>query len=143
MSNQPVASLLFGAGIVTAVVMEMLGISALIFALGMYLPLELNSPALIGGILSHFLTQRSESMDAEPGRRLRERAVIIASGFMAGGALGGVLGAAFRLFPWYSEDFIRTPFYAHETISQSLSIFCFAGLCAYLWFKAKGKVIEE
>jgi putative OPT family oligopeptide transporter len=139
MSQQLVAYLLFAAGALVAVVMEMLGVPALIFALGMYLPLELNTPALVGGILSHYLTRKSERIGAEPGRKLRERAVIIASGFMAGGALGGVIGAACRLLPRYSEDFIRTPFYANEAVSQSLSILLFAGLCAYLWFTGKGK----
>ena len=53
MSQQPVAYMLFGAGAMVAVMMEMLGVPALIFALGMYLPLELNSPALVGGVLAH------------------------------------------------------------------------------------------
>ena len=50
MSQQPVAYILFGAGAMVAVVMEMLGVPALVFALGMYLPLELNTPALVGGL---------------------------------------------------------------------------------------------
>ena len=77
---------------------------ALIFALGMYLPLELNTPALVGGMLAHFVGKRSERAGGEAGRTMRERAVIIASGLMAGGALGGVFGAALRLFAWYRED---------------------------------------
>ena len=60
MSRQPVAYILFGAGAAIAVAMEMLGVPALIFALGMYLPLELNTPALVGGFLAHFLGKRSE-----------------------------------------------------------------------------------
>ena len=44
--------------------MEMLGVPALIFALGMYLPLELNSPALVGGFLAHFLTRRAAGGEA-------------------------------------------------------------------------------
>ena len=76
---------------------------ALIFALGMYLPLELNTPALVGGFLAHFLTKRSERVGGERGPSMRERGVIIASGLMAGGALGGVFGAALRLFPCYRE----------------------------------------
>jgi len=64
MSRQPVAFILFGAGAAIAVIMEMLGVPALIFALGMYLPLELNSPALVGGFLAHFLGKRSEKLGA-------------------------------------------------------------------------------
>jgi putative OPT family oligopeptide transporter len=139
MSHQPVAYLLFGVGAMVTVVMEMLGQPSLTFALGMYLPLELNTPALVGGFLSHFLNKRSEKTGGEPGKRIRERGVIIASGLMAGGALGGVLGAALRLFPWYREDLVKTPFYAFDPISQSVSALLFVGLCVYVWFGAVKK----
>ncbi|MCW5983343.1 MAG: oligopeptide transporter, OPT family [Bryobacteraceae bacterium] len=99
MSRQPVAWILFLAGGMVALIMEMLGVPALIFALGMYLPLELNTPALVGGFLAHFLGKRSQKLGGARGRTVRERGVIIASGLMAGGALGGVFGAALRLFP--------------------------------------------
>ena len=102
MNRQPIAYVLFAAGAMIAMAMEMLGVPALIFALGMYLPLELNTPALVGGWLSHLVTKRSERTGGARGRTMRERGVIIASGLMAGGALGGVFGAALRLFPWYS-----------------------------------------
>jgi putative OPT family oligopeptide transporter len=128
MSHQPVAYILFGAGAAVAIVMEMLQVPALIFALGMYLPLELNTPALVGGFLSHFISKRESDV--------KERAVVIASGLMAGGALGGVLGAAFRLFPNFSEDWVKTPFYDNEVISQILSTLFFAGFCAYLWWRS-------
>jgi putative OPT family oligopeptide transporter len=133
MSRQPVAYILFGAGAAIALVMEMLGVPALIFALGMYLPLELNSPALVGGFLSHFLGKRAERLGGTRGASIRERGVIIASGLMAGGALGGVLGAACRLLPGFSEDWVRLPFYNNEIFSQSVSAVMFVGLCVYLW----------
>lgn len=134
MSRQPVAYILFGAGAAIAVCMEMLGVPALIFALGMYLPLELNTPALVGGFLAHYVNKRSEKLGGERGSGVRERGVIIASGLMAGGALGGVLGAACRLIPSYKEEWIRTPFYGDELFSQLVSAVLFIGLCAYLWF---------
>jgi putative OPT family oligopeptide transporter len=134
MSRQPVAYLLFGAGAAVAVAMEMLGVPALIFALGMYLPLELNTPALVGGFLAYYIGKRSEREGGERGSGIRERGVIIASGLMAGGALGGVFGAACRLIQGYSEDWIRTPFYGNEAVSQSISAALFVALCVYLWF---------
>jgi putative OPT family oligopeptide transporter len=136
MSRQPVTYILFGAGAATAVLMEMLGVPGLIFALGMYLPLELNTPALVGGILAHFLGKRSEKLGGARGNSIRERGVIIASGLMAGGALGGVFGAACRLIPRFSEAWISTPFYGNEMISQSVSALLFVGLCAYLWWRS-------
>ena len=134
MSHQPVAYLLFGAGAMIAIMLEMLGQPSLIFALGMYLPLELNTPALVGGFLSHFLNKKAEKKNGEAGRSIRERGVIIASGLMAGGALGGVIGAALRLVPGFAESWIRLPFYDNEPISQTVSALMFVGLCLYVWF---------
>jgi putative OPT family oligopeptide transporter len=139
MSRQPVAYLLFGTGAIIAVVMEMLQVPALTFALGLYLPLELNTPALVGGAIAHYVTRRSEQTGGEAGRSIRERGVIIASGLMAGGALGGVFGAALRLLPSFREDLVKTPFYDNEPVSQSVSLVLFAGLCAYQWFGAVRK----
>lgn len=143
MSHQPIAYLLFGAGAMIALIMEMLGQPSLIFALGMYLPLELNTPALVGGFLSHWLNKRSEKTGGERGKTIRERGVIIASGLMAGGALGGVLGAALRLIPGYREDLIKTPFYSNEPVSQSVSALLFVGLCLYVWFGSLRKTSLE
>lgn len=136
MGQQPVAYILFGAGAMTALMMEMLGVPSLIFALGMYLPLELNTPALVGGVLAHYLGKRSEKLGGERGNAVRERGVIIASGLMAGGALGGVFGAALRLVPGYTESWIKAPFYDSDAVSQLVSAALFIGLCAYVWFGA-------
>jgi putative OPT family oligopeptide transporter len=143
MNRQPIAWFLFGTGAAIAVIMEMLRVPALIFALGMYLPLELNSPALVGGMISHLVLRKSEKAGGEAGRTMRERAVIIASGLMAGGALGGVFGAALRLFSWYREDLVRTPFYGNDAVSQGVSIVFFVGLCLYLWIDSTRKVREN
>ena len=152
MSHQPVAYLLFGAGAMIAVMVEMLGVPTLVFALGMYLPLELNLPALVGGALAHYLGKRADRSGERRGQIMRERGVIIASGFMAGGALGGVIGAALRLIPcngWhfevfgravcYAEDGIKTPFFDHDATSQIVSAVLFTGICVYLWWDATRK----
>lgn len=61
---------------------------------------------------------------------------------MAGGALGGVFGAALRLMHGYREDLIQTPFYSNELVSQTLSALLFIGLCLYVWFAALKKEKE-
>jgi putative OPT family oligopeptide transporter len=139
MSRQPVAYMLFGIGAIITIILEMLGKSSMVFALGIYLPLELTSPVLAGGILSHFINKRSEKTGGEQGGRIRERGVILASGLMAGGALGGVFGAALHLFPWYSADRITTPFYSNDAVSQSVSALLFVCLCFYVWFRSTKK----
>jgi putative OPT family oligopeptide transporter len=139
MSQQPVAWALFGTGAMIALVMEMLGVPALIFALGMYLPLELNTPALVGGFLAHFLDRKAES---EKRPWIRERGIVITSGLMAGGALGGVFGAAMRLLPGYTEDWVRTPFYAMDETSQIVSLGMFVALCVYVWVRSVRRTQE-
>ena len=94
------------------------------------------------GFLSHLVNKRAAKTSGEQGRTIRERGVIIASGLMAGGALGGVFGAGLRLFPKFSEDMIQTPFYNNEPISQIVSAVLFVGLCVYVWFGSLQKVKE-
>ena len=53
---------------------------------------------------------------------------------MAGGALGGVLGASLRLIPGFSEEWVKTPFYDNDLVSQIVSLVLFIGLCLYVWF---------
>jgi putative OPT family oligopeptide transporter len=139
MSHQPIAYLLFGIGAMITLVMEMLGKSSLVFALGLYLPLGLTSPVLAGGFLSHFINRKADSTGGESGKSIRERGVILASGLMAGGALGGVLGASLRLIPGFRETLVSTPFYDNDVISQPISIVMFIGLCAYVWVIAMKK----
>jgi len=143
MSRQPITYLLFGIGALITLILEMLGKSSLVFALGIYLPLGLTTPILTGGFLSHFVNRRSEKVGGDPGRSIRERGIILASGLMAGGALGGVVGAALRLLPSFREDLIQTPFYSIDPISQSVSALLFICLCLYVWFGSLKKEKES
>ncbi|MEW6366529.1 MAG: oligopeptide transporter, OPT family [Acidobacteriota bacterium] len=85
---------LYGVGAVFAVAAEMCGVSGLAFGLGMYLPMELNSPLVLGAAVS-WLLQRS-SKDKKLAKTRQEKGTLIASGFIAGGALVGVLAALLR-----------------------------------------------
>jgi uncharacterized oligopeptide transporter (OPT) family protein len=85
---------LYGLGAVFAVSTEFCGISALAFALGMYLPMELNSPLVIGALVA-WLLKRS-SPDAAVAKARHDKGTLIASGFIAGGALVGVFAALLR-----------------------------------------------
>ncbi len=151
MSQQPVAYVLFGVGAIIAVMLEMIKVPALTFALGMYLPLYLNLPALVGGFIAHRIDRRSERTGGERGQTIRERGIVIASGFMAGGALGGMIGAALRLdsgfplhigswhigtIPAFSEGWVKTPFFDNDPISQMVSLGLFFAVCVYLWLDA-------
>ncbi|HXZ13652.1 MAG TPA: oligopeptide transporter, OPT family [Candidatus Sulfotelmatobacter sp.] len=142
MSGQPAPYILFGLGAMVTVVLEMLGLSSMVFALGIYLPLQLTTPILTGGFLSHLVNKRAEQTGGPQGRNIRDRGIIIAGGLMAGGALGGVIGAALRVLPHFKEEWIQTPFYDNNPVSQSLSALCFIGVCLYVWFNSLKKEKE-
>jgi putative OPT family oligopeptide transporter len=93
---------LYGIGGVFAVAAEMCGVSGLAFALGMYLPMELNSPLVLGAAVA-WLLRRSSKDDAVASAR-HEEGTLVASGFIAGGALVGVLAALLR----FVEESTRT-----------------------------------
>jgi putative OPT family oligopeptide transporter len=142
MSGQPAPYILFGLGAMVTVVLEMLGLSSMVFALGIYLPLQLTTPILAGGFLSHLVNKRGDKIGGEPGKKIRERGIIIAGGLMAGGALGGVIGAALRVLPHFKEEWIQLPFYENLPVSQSVSALGFVGLCLYVWFNSLKKEKE-
>jgi len=86
--------LLYGLGAVFAVATEMCGVSGLAFALGMYLPMELNSPLVLGAAIAWLL--RRSSRDEALAKARHDKGTLIASGFIAGGALVGVLAALLK-----------------------------------------------
>ncbi len=86
--------LLYAIGAVLALVLTFFKIPALAFALGMFIPLELNVPLLVGGAVSWFVSTRSKDKALNTARQ--EKGTLIASGFIAGGALMGVVSAAIR-----------------------------------------------
>jgi len=96
MTGQPAPWLLYLAGIFMALILEWIGVPPLAFALGMYLPLYLNTPILAGGLIAHFVAKSTTDKKLATARK--ERGTLIASGFIAGGAIMGVLAAAIVYF---------------------------------------------
>ena len=96
--------MLYLAGAALALILTMIGVPALAFALGMFIPLELKTPLLIGGLISWGVGSRSR--DERTNRARRERGTLIASGFIAGGALMGVVSALLRYFgaDWFASS---------------------------------------
>jgi len=98
---------LYGLGAAIAVIVELIGVSGLAFALGMYLPIDLNSPLLAGAILAWLV--RHSTSDAQLARARSNRGTLIASGFIAGGALAGVLDA---LIKFSQEELLPGPLWS-------------------------------
>lgn len=86
--------ILYGIGALIAIVLTMCKIPALAFALGMFIPIDLNLPLLVGGAISWFVSTRSSDEKINAARQ--EKGTLIASGFIAGGALMGVVSAILK-----------------------------------------------
>ena len=86
--------LLYGIGAVIAIVLTALKIPALAFALGMFIPIDLNLPLLVGGAISWYVSTRSK--DAKVNAARQDKGTLVASGFIAGGALMGVVSAILK-----------------------------------------------
>ena len=95
--------LLYGIGAVLAIILTLLKVPALPFALGMFIPIDLNMPMLIGGAISWFVSTRSKDKEVNDARQ--EKGTLIASGFIAGGALMGVVSAILRFaqIDWFMK----------------------------------------
>ncbi len=91
MGDGQVPWLMYIIGAILAILFEMLGVPPLAAGLGMYLPMNLNMSVLVGGVLSHFISTSGKTK--EVSKKRAEKGTLIASGFIAGGALMGVIGA--------------------------------------------------
>lgn len=135
--------LMYGVGVIISIVMTMLGISGLAFSLGMYLPMELNTPILVGAFVGYLVSKSSKDAKLVKGRS--DRGILIASGLIAGGAIIGVISAILNSL---NEEVLKkqsTPFdlmeklqiknwlikggYSSETVQQMMN---WAGLAAFV-----------
>ena len=125
--------LLYGIGALIAIILTWMKVPALAFALGMFIPLELNVPLLVGGAVNWFVTTRSK--DKAVNERRGEKGTLIASGFIAGGALMGVVSALLRFggFNPVDEAWLANP------LSEVCSLVAYILLIGYFVWATKGK----
>ncbi|MFP4369482.1 MAG: OPT/YSL family transporter, partial [Candidatus Kapaibacterium sp.] len=118
--------MLYIVGAIIALLLNAINISPLAFALGMYLPLHLNTPLLVGGVLSHFV--KTSSKDKALVDLRNQKGTLMASGFIAGAAIFGVVGALLRFFGLDLNMNIWGPG-SHG--AEILAIVMFGGLVGY------------
>jgi putative OPT family oligopeptide transporter len=125
--------LLYGIGALIAIVLNWFKVPALAFALGMFIPLELNIPLLVGGAINWFVTTRSDDKKVNDERG--EKGTLIASGFIAGGALMGVVSALLRFvgFNPINETWLANP------LSEALSLAAYLLLITYFIIATRKK----
>ena len=121
---------LYGIGAVLAIVLNFMGVPALAFALGMFIPLELNTPLLIGGAINWYVGSRSKDQALNNARL--EKGTLLSSGFIAGGALMGVVSAALR---FAGVDLYQTD-WAGSKGAEILAIVMYLALMAYLTYSS-------
>lgn len=131
--------MLYIVGAVISLLMTWLGISPLAFALGMFIPLDLNTPLVVGGLLNHFLG-KSKNGDEQLGKARLQRGTLIASGFIAGAALFGVLGAFLLFFGFNPNLNIWTE---GDKTAEWVALIAFIGIIIYfIWDTKRAKASD-
>ena len=117
--------LLYGIGAVIAILLTVFKVPALAFALGMFIPIDLNLPLLVGGAISWYVSTRTKDKKVNEARM--NNGTLIASGFIAGGALMGVVSALLKFFnvDWFLSAW-------HSAYGEAIAIVPFLALIAYM-----------
>ena len=138
MSGQAAPWMLYIAGAFMSLILTMIGVPALAFSLGMFIPLELNTPILIGGIIAHIVSTRSK--DEKINNARRERGTLIASGFIAGGALMGVVAAVLR---FSGINFVNDEWFGSHS-AEIIALLMLIVICVYLvWDSLRADKLEK
>lgn len=138
MSGKAAPWMLYAAGAFLSLILTMIGVPALAFALGMFIPLELNTPLLVGGIIAWIVTTRSK--DAKLNQARKERGTLIASGFIAGGALMGVVSAMLK---FGGINYVNAEWF-ESNAAEALALLMFAVICGYvIWESLRAKPETE
>lgn len=116
--------ILYSVGAVFACLLNWLGVPALAFSLGMFIPFHLNAPLLVGGAISWFVGSRSK--DEKLNKARQEKGTLLASGFIAGGALMGVVSAGMTLSGFSYECTLS------DGVTSALAVVIYLALIAYL-----------
>lgn len=130
MSGSGAPWILYLIGAIIAIALNFAGIPALAFALGMFIPIELNTPLLIGGAINWYVSTRSKDKELNTARV--ERGTLLSSGFIAGGALMGVVSAALRFagVDMYNAE------WASGQMAEVLGIVMYVLLIGYLIYSS-------
>ncbi len=131
----PVTWVLYGAGLTLAILLEMMKIPPLAFAIGMYLPIGINTPLFLGGVLSHYVGKSSK--DAAVSEARVQKGTLMASGYIAGGALMGVAGALLTLAGVAGYIDLGKLYGGNEDAMQIVSVIAFVALGVFTYRSCK------
>ena len=139
MSGGSAPWLLYGIGAAIAILLTLFKVPALAFCLGMFIPIDLNLPLLLGGAISWYVSTRSK--DAAVNTARQEKGTLIASGFIAGGALMGVVSAIlkFAKVDWFMNAWNTVAPGHVASGAEAIAILPLIAICAYMIIAAKKK----
>lgn len=131
--------LLYGIGALLALALTFLKVPALAFCLGMFIPLDLNLPLLVGGAIAWYVGSRSEEASVNEARK--SKGTLIASGFIAGGALMGVVSAILKFagVDWFLSSWNVVSPGATASGAEIIAVMPYLGLLAYTVFASLKK----
>lgn len=123
--------LLYGIGAVIAILLTVFKVPALAFCLGMFIPIDLNLPLLLGGAIAWFVSSRSKDKEVNAARL--DKGTLIASGFIAGGALMGVVSAVLKYAgcEWFLTAW-NTPLAGGSSPAEMIAIVPLVAICVYM-----------
>ena len=127
MSGQGAPWILYIVGAIIALLLDMIGIPALAFSLGMFIPLQLNIPLLVGGAIAWYVGSRSK--DEETNKLRKDKGTLLASGLLAGAAIFGVISA---ILASTGTDLSMPAAYVESPWAGIAAIVMYVALCAYL-----------
>ncbi|MBR6439477.1 MAG: oligopeptide transporter, OPT family [Bacteroidales bacterium] len=134
--------LLYGIGATIALILTFIKVPALPFALGMFIPIDLNIPLLIGGAISWYVSSRSK--DEKVNKSRYDRGTLIASGFIAGGALMGVVSAILK---FANVDLVARmgdgSLFASTPLAALIALMMYITIIAYVIWDSKRAKVEE
>ena len=123
--------LLYGIGAALAIILDLCKVPALAFCLGMFIPIDLNLPLLLGGAIAWFVSSRSKDKEINAARL--DKGTLIASGFIAGGALMGVVSAVLKYAgcEWFLSGW-NTPLAGGSSPAEMIAIVPLVAICVYM-----------
>jgi len=131
--SMPLRWYAFGLGVMLSIVLRMVELPALGFALGMYLPIELNTPLFLGGLMAHWVNRPKAGTSEADAKARENRGVLIASGLMAGGAIMGVIASAIKAKDAWRDGFpVLSLHQAEGALGEWIGLGALIALCLYV-----------
>ena len=143
MKGEAIPWILYLVGALISLIINFIGIPPLAFALGMFIPLQYNTPLIVGGLLNHFLKKPNKNKNEDLAKAITERGTLISSGMIAGAAIFGVIGALI-IFISGDKDFLNIGLFEGNRFgAEFVALIAFVLLILYFIWEAKRAKVDD